>query len=146
MHNRSGAARKTIVSPAEPNSGEVLSRLWSVSRRKAATCLASKQRFRRKCRPVSSCLYESRETCSPHSRRSLRLVTARDGGCAAFRAAILSGIPNVRIALFRQCPVSARDVLLATNSRRARGIPLAREDIPDKNFIAYVQHLRLARM
>lgn len=134
MHKRSGVPSKPVVSPAEPYRGEVLSRVLSASRRKDGTWLTAKQLFCRKCGPVASALYECRETFSLHSKRSRRLVTARDNECAALRAPILSGIPNVRIVLFRQCPVSARSILPAVHRRRACEIPLAREDIPDSIF------------
>ena len=134
MHQRSGVSRKPVVSPVEPCRGGVLSRELSPSQRKQWAWVTTKVHFRLECGLVTSALYESRGTCSLHSKRSERLATARDGECAALRAAILSGIPNVRIALFLQCSVSARDILVAVHSRRAREIPLAREDIPDSTF------------
>lgn len=134
MHKRSGVPRKPVVSPAEPYRGKVLSRVLPASRRKDGTWLTAKQRFCRKCGPFASALYESRTTCGLQSKPSPRPLAARDGKCVALRAAILSGIPNVRIALFRRCPVSARDILLAAHGRRAREIPLARENIPDSTL------------
>jgi hypothetical protein len=134
VHKRSGVPRKPVVSPVEPCRGGVLSRELSPSQRKHWVWVTTKVHFRLECGPVTSVLYEARETCSLHSKRFERLATARDGDCAALRAAILSGIPNVRIALFLQCSVSARDTLLEVHSRRTREIPLAREDIPDSTF------------
>jgi hypothetical protein len=133
VHKRSGVPRKPIVSPVEPCRGGVLSRELSPSQRKHWAWVATKGHFRLEFGPVTSTLYEARETCSLHSKRSERLATARDRGCAALRAAILSGIPNIRIALFLQCSGSARDIL-PVHSRRTREIPLAREDIPDSTF------------
>jgi hypothetical protein len=134
VHNRSGVPRKTVVSPVEPCRGGVLSRELSPSQRKHWVWVTTKVHFRLQCGPLTSALYEARETCSLHSKRSERLATARDGECAALRAAFLSGIPNVRIALFLQRSVSAPDILPEVDSRRTREIPLAREDIPDSTF------------
>jgi hypothetical protein len=130
VHKRSGVSRKPVVSPVEPCGGGVLSRELSPSQRKHWVWLTTEGHFRLECGPFTSALYEARETCSLHSKRFERLATARDGECAALRAAILSGIPNIRIALF-QCSVAARNILPEVHSRRTREIPLAREDIPD---------------
>ena len=135
MHKRSGVSRKPVVSPVEPCKGGVLSRELSPSQRKHWAWVTTKVHFHLECGPVTSALYEARETCSLHSKRSERLATGRDGESAALRAAILSDIPNARIALFLQCPVSGRDILVAVHSRRARKIPLAREDIPDSTLL-----------
>ena len=134
MHKRSGVPRESVVSPVEPCRGGVLSRESSPSRHKHWAWVTTKVHFRLECGPVTSALYDVRLTCSLHSKRSERLATARDGECAALRAAILSGIPNAKIALFLQCSVSARDILPEVHSRRTREIPLAREEIPDSTF------------
>jgi hypothetical protein len=134
VHKRSEVLRKPIVSPVEPCRGGVLSRESSPSQHKHWAWVTTKVHFRLECGFVTSALYDVRLTCSLHSKRSERLATARDGECTALRAAILSGIPNVRIALFLQCPVSAQDILPEVHSRRTREIPLAREDIPDSTF------------
>jgi hypothetical protein len=134
VHKRSGVLRKPVVPPVEPSGGGVLSRELSPSQRKHWGWVTARVHFRRECGPVTSALYHARETSSLHSKRSERLATARDGECAALRAAILSGIPNARIALFLQCSVSARDILPEVHSRRTREIPFAREDIPDSTF------------
>ena len=126
MHKRSGVPRKSVVSPVEPCTGGVLSRESSPSQHKHWAWVTTKVHFRLECGLVTSALYESRDTCRLHSKRSERLATARDGECAALRAAILSGIPNVRIALFLQCSVSARDILVAVHSRRQRDSARAR--------------------
>jgi hypothetical protein len=134
VHKRSGVSRKSVVSPVEPCKGGVLSRELSPSQRKQWAWVTTKVPFDLECGPVTSALYEARETCSLHSKRSERLATARDGECAALRAAILSGIPNAKSALFLQCPVSPRDILPEVHRRRTREIPLAREDIPDSTL------------
>ena len=134
MHKRSGVPRKSVVSPVEPCRGGVLSRESSPSQHKHWAWVTTKVHFHLESRRVTSALHEARQTCSLHSKRSQRLATARDGECAALRAAILSGIPNAKIASFLQCPVSARDILPEVRSRRTREIPLAREDIPDSTF------------
>jgi len=134
VHKRSGVPRKPVVSPVEPCRGGVLSRELSPSQRKHWAWVTTKVHFHLESGRVTSALHEARQTCSLRSKRSERLATARDGECAALRAAILSGIPNARIALFLQCSVSARDILPEVHSRRTREIPLAREDIPDSTF------------
>ena len=112
----------------------MLSRELSPSQRKHWAWMTRKVCLYLEWGPVTTALYEARETCRLHLKRSEKLATARDGECAALRAAILSGIPNVRIALFVQCSVSARDTLPEFHSRRTREIPLAREDIPDSTL------------
>jgi len=134
VHKRSGVPRKPVVSPVEPCRGGVLSRELSPSQRKHWAWVTTKVHFHLECGAVTSALYEARQTCSLRSKRSEGLATARDRECAALRAAVLSGIPNVRIALFLQCYVSARDILPEIHSRRTREIPLAREDIPHSTF------------
>jgi hypothetical protein len=134
VHNRSGVSSKPVVSPVEPCRGGVLSRELSPPQRKHWAWMTKKVHFRLEWGPVTSALYEARETCRLPSKRSETLATARDGECAALRAAILSGIPNVRIALSVQCSVSDRGILREFHSRRTREIPLAREDIPESTL------------
>jgi hypothetical protein len=134
VRNRSGVARKPAVPSAEPGRSRPLWRALSACPHKDGTWLTTKQHLRRNSSPIARTLYDGRNTCRLHSWRALRLATARDGECRALRTAILSGIPNDRIALFLQCPVCALDILLSLHSRRATKIPLVREDIPDSNF------------
>jgi hypothetical protein len=134
VHKRSGVPRKPVVSPVEPCRGGVL--LWEFSpcQRKHWAWVTTKVHFHLECGPVTSALYDVRLTCSQHSKRSRRLATRRERNWVALGAAILSGIPNIMIALFLQCSVSARDIPPEVHSRRTREIPLAREDIPDSTF------------
>ena len=134
MYKRSGVPRQPVVSAVEPCRGGVLSRELSPSQRKHWAWVTTKVHFHLESGRVTSALHEARQTCSLHSKRSQRLATARDGECAALPAAILSGIPNAKIALFLQCSVSARDIFPEVHSRRTREIPLAREDIRIRLF------------
>lgn len=54
---------------------------------------------------------------------------ARDGSWLALRAAILSGFPSVATPSFFECPVSVPVPFARRHDRRARRMPLAREDI-----------------
>jgi hypothetical protein len=134
VHKRSGVPRKSAVSPVEPCRGGVLSRESSPSQHKHWAWVTTKVHFRLECGPVTSALYDVRLTCSQHSKRSRRLATRREHNWVVLGSAILSGIPNIMIALFLQCSASARDILPEVHSRRTREIPLAREDIPDSTF------------
>ena len=133
MYKRSEAARKPIVSPAEPYRVEAPSSVLPASQRKDGTWQTRKQRFCRMYGPLASGFYESRTTCGLQSKPSRRPVAARNGKCVALRAAVLSGIPNIRIASFLHYPGLARDIPPPARSRRAREIPLAREDIPGQH-------------
>ncbi len=134
MHKRSGVARKAVVPPAQLCEGPSLRRTWSASLHNDGTWLTTHQHLHGGGSSVASALYDVRFTCGRHSKRSRRLAARRERNWVALGAAILSGIPNILIALFLQCSVSARDILPEVHSRRTREIPLAREDIPDSTL------------
>ena len=134
MRNRSGVARKAVIPPAQLSGGLSLRCTWPASPHKNVTWDITNQQLRGSGSSVASALYDVRLTCSQHSKRSRRLAPRRERNWVAPGAAISSGIPNIIIALFLQCSVSAQDVLLAIHSRCTREIPLAREDIPDSTF------------
>lgn len=134
MRNRSGVARKAVIPPAQLSGGLSLRCTWPASPHKDVTWDTTNQQLHGSGSSVASALYDVRLTCNQHSKRSRRLATRRERNWVALGAAISSGIPNTMIALFLQCPVSARNILLAVHGRRTREIPLAREDIPDSTF------------
>jgi hypothetical protein len=131
VRNKSGVARKAVIPPAQLSGGLSLRCTWPASPHKDVTWDTTKQQLHDSGSSVASALYDVRLTCSQHSKRSSRLATRRERNWVALGAAISSGIPNIMIALFLQCPVAAQDILLAVHGRRTREIPLAREDIPD---------------
>jgi hypothetical protein len=134
VRNRSEIARKVVVPPAQLCEGPSLRRTWSASSHYDGTWLTTHQHLHGSGGSVASALYDVRLTCSQHSKRSRRLARRRGRNWVALGAAILSGIPNIMIALFLHCSVSARDILPELHSRRTREIPLAREDIPGSTF------------
>jgi hypothetical protein len=134
VRNRSGVDRQAVVPPAQRGESPSLRCTRFASSHNDGTCLTTHQHLHKNSSLVASTLYDGRGPYTQHSKRPPRLAMTRERTWAALRVAILSGIPNVRIALFLQCPASVRDILVAAHSRRAREIPFAREDIPDSTL------------
>jgi hypothetical protein len=130
VYKRSGVARKRVVPPAQLSKGQSLCRALSASPHKDGTWRTTKQHLHRDSSAVAGALYHGRGFCNLSRKWFRRLVTTRERKWAAFRAAILSGIPTITIPSFLQCPVSGPGLFLGARSRRLREMPLAREDLP----------------
>ena len=136
MRNRSGVVRKAAVPPAQLSWGPSLSSRWPGSPHKGGTWLTTNQHLHRNSGPVANALHESRGTCSQHSKRSRRLVMAREPNWAPLPASILSGIPTILTQPFSQCPISGLISGEGRRDRRPRQAPLAREDIPHNSHLS----------
>jgi hypothetical protein len=136
VRNRSGVTRKAVVPPAQPSGDPSLSSRWPGSLHKDGTWFATNQHLHRNSGPAANALHESQGRCSQHSKRSRRLVMAREANSVPLPASILSGIPTILTPRFSQCPISGLISGEGRRDRRPRQAPLAREDIPHNSHLS----------